>query len=72
MKVAQNIQTWWDIKMYASNQRRQSFNGDASRKMLESTKRISQARDTNWEGCGVNQSQTCQTTIAQPWVSFTH
>ena len=65
VKEAENIQTWWDIETYASkiNVVSQSEKELQAEKMLESTK---------WECCGKNQSQTYQTTTAQPWVRFTH
>ena len=55
------------------NQRRESVKeGTAGTKDAREYDKNSQASDTKWECCGVNQSQTYRTTTAQPWVSFTH
>ena len=73
VKVAENIQTWWDIETDASkiNVVSQSKKELQAQKMLESTTKFTGERyevGMLWSELEPN----LRTTTAQPWVSFTH
>ena len=70
-EVAENIQTCWDNETSVSkiNYFSQSKNELLAQKITESTTN-SQVSGTKCK-CGVNPSQNCRTTTAQPWVSVT-
>ena len=73
VRVAEKIQTWWDIESYSSkiNVVSQSKKDLQAQKTLESsTKFIGERYDVGmlWS----EPEQTYRKTTAQPWVSFTH
>ena len=72
LKMAETIQSWWDIETYASKINVVSPGTNCKHKRCLRVRQTLQASGMKWECCGVNQSRTYQTTMAQPWVSFTH
>ena len=73
VKVAENMQSWWDIETYASkiNVVSQSKKEQQAQKFLESTTKFTDERYERgmlWS----EQNQIFQTTTAQPLVSSTH
>ena len=72
VKVAEIIQSWWDIETYASkiNVVIQSEKEQQAQKFLESTRSL-RASGTKWACSGVNQNPIFQTTTARPLVSST-
>ena len=73
VKVAENIQSWWDKETYASkiNVLSQSKKEQQAQKFLESTTKFT-GGGTKWACSGMNQNPIFRTITAQPLVSSTH
>ena len=67
VKMAENIQSWWDIETYSSktNVVSQSKKKQQAHKFLEATPKL-QANGTKWACSVVNQNPIFTTTTAQP------